>query len=306
MRLFSSAPAFVAVGALAWGCAVYDSNLVPSDDGLTSGGETSSTGGKNSNAEAGSTSSSAGKTTTSGGTLGSEGGDIATSTGGTMPSPGEGGDASNEAGTTQSMGGTLGVSGSGGVPSKAGTGGTATGGTATGGKGGTATGGNGGSGGSAPVVKCADHPISVKTKWIATASSSSLGTGVETDGLYNPPEHMTDGNYSKRWSSGKPQSGDEWIEIDFGATVNLTSLTLNPNNDTGDYPRAYAIRISSKSQDFTVAAKASAVGMPGSTVVTFPAIISGRYVTVRQTGMNVPPDTAWWTVAEVLATCTDP
>jgi len=226
-------------------------------------------------------------------------------TAGTNAQPGEGGEANNEAG--RSMGGTLGTSGSGGATSKAGSGGVANGGSASGGKGGTASGGSGGSGGSSPVgVKCADHVIPAKTKWIATASSESLGTGVETDALYNPAVHMTDGSYTERWSSGKPQSGDEWVEIDFGATVNITSLTLNPNNDTGDYPRAYAVRISSKSQDFTVAAKASAAGMPGSTVVTFPAIISGRYLTVRQTGMDVAPDTAWWTIAEVLATCTDP
>jgi hypothetical protein len=166
-------------------------------------------------------------------------------------------------------------------------------------------GGGGGTGGSAPVVACADQPISEKTTWIATASSFSEGSGVETDGLYNPPSHMTDGKFGERWSSGKPQMGDEWIQIDFGVVVNLSNVTLNVNNDTGDFPRKYAVRVSNKNEDFAAAVRASGDGMPGNLVVSLASPVSGRYLTVRQTGVNEADVTAWWTIAEVLVTCSN-
>jgi hypothetical protein len=129
-----------------------------------------------------------------------------------------------------------------------------------------------------------------------------MGDGTETDGLYNPPSHMLDGSYTERWSSGQAQSGNEWIQLDFGVVSTITEMTLNPGNDAGDYPRSYAVRVSNKANDFAAAIKVSGVGMPGSTFIRFSAPVVGRYVTVRQTGIEGP----WWTVAEWLVGCTDP
>jgi hypothetical protein len=221
-------------------------------------------------------------------------GSVTGGNGGTGALPGDGGAPSDGGGGQSQIGGTAG-SGGGGKDGVGGTGGA-------GGKGGSAgSSGSGGSGGAPPVAKCTDHPIPMKATWIATASSSSLGTGA----LYNPPEQMTDGLYNTRWASGKTQSGDEWIQIDFGVVVNLTMLTLNVNNDTGDYPHTYAVRISNKTGDFAAAIKSSGDGAPGNTVINFPAPITGRYLTVRQTGANTTT-TAWWSIAEVLVSCTDP
>ncbi len=139
--------------------------------------------------------------------------------------------------------------------------------------------------------------------WLATASSESLATGDESDALYNPATHMTDGSFVERWSSGKTQSGDEWIQIDFGAPVSLTSFTLNVNTDPGDYPRKYELRVSNKAQDFAAPVRSSGDGMPGNTTMSF-SRITGRYLTVRQTGVNAE-NAAWWTVAEVFASCVD-
>jgi F5/8 type C domain len=302
MRPISSSPAFVAAGALAWGCAIYDSSLVPSNDSLVGTGDAPSTAGRSGNTnESGSSSSTAGKTAT---TTGGKSGDAGSATSGTsaIPEGGEGGDAPIVNGGSGGSGGT-GTGGGGiGGASKGGSGGTG-GKAGSGGAAGSA--GSGGSGGSAPVAKCADHPIPLKTTWVATASTSSVGNGMESDGLYNPPIHLTDGLLNERWSSGQSQSGDEWIQIDFGVVVNITQLTLNVNQDTGDYPRAYAVRVSNTSQDFAVAVKSSGAGALGNTVITWPSLITGRYLTVRQTGVDVDPDTAWWTVAEVLVGCTD-
>ena len=290
MRFVSPASGFVAIAALAWGCTVYDSGLVPSNSELTDGGGNTSSGGSQSGSastSAGTFTNTAGKST-SGGMVGAAGeGSIPTA--GTGVTPAEGG-ADNEGG--DSSGGTGVVAGTGGAGGSGG----------AGGKGGAS--GAGGSGGSPPVAKCADHPISVKTKWVATASIESLGNGMETDTLYNPAIHMTDGNYGERWASGKTQSGDEWIQIDFGQVVNLTTLTLNVANDTGDYPRAYAVRLTAAvDPTFKATPIASDMGAPGNTVVTFP-MATGRYLTVRQTGVNTE-NTAWWSIAEVLAVCAD-
>lgn len=291
MRLFSSSPVLGAAGLLAWGCTVYDSELLPSNGELTGNGAESGSGHSGSST-GGNQASSAGAGSNTGGTFSNNtSGD--TATGGADAAP-EGG-AGNEGGEPSVvMGGTGGSVAGGG---KAGTGGSA------GGKAGAAgSSGSGGTGGGTSVVGCADHPVPVdKTTWKATASSSSVGTGVETDGLYNPPEHMLDGSFSERWSSGKAQSGDEWIQIDFGVVVTLTDLTLNPGNDAGDYPRSYAVRISNKSEDFAAAVKASGTGMTGTTFVHFSTPVTGRYLTVRQTGLTGP----WWTIAEVLVGCTD-
>jgi hypothetical protein len=219
------------------------------------------------------------------------------------PEGGDGGEAPTGSSGTGGSGGTGG--------SKVGAGGTAgtTGGGGKGGTGGTAGTSGGGSGGSAPVAKCADHPITLKSTWVPTAFMSSLGSGMESDGLYNPPAHMTDGLSGERWSSGKSQTGvNEWIQIDFGAAVSITQLTLQVSSgDSADFPRAYAVRLSDTAAGaLTAAVRASGAGVPGSTVINWPAPIPGRYLAVSQTGMDVAPDTSWWTIGEVLVSCTDP
>jgi hypothetical protein len=249
------------------------------------GGAGAAGGAKNS---AGSGSMVAGKSATAGSAPSNEGGAGTMTMGGSDSMPEEGGQG-NEAGEN--------AAGSAGAPGGAQNGGS--GGATTAG-----TSGSGGTGGATPVL-CADHPLSAKATWIATASASSVGDGTEADGLYNPPEHLTDGKFNERWSSGKPQLGDEWIEIDFGVQVTLSNITLNVGNDTGDYPRAYAVRVSNKVQDFMAPVRAMDDGMPGNTVISLPAPVTGRYLLVRQTGMNEAMVSAWWTIAEVLVTCQD-
>jgi hypothetical protein len=53
--------------------------------------------------------------------------------------------------------------------------------------------------------------------------------------------------------------------------------------------------------DFESTVRVSGEGMPGNTVMNFP-MVTGRYVTVRQTAMNLET-TSWWTIAEVFAVC---
>lgn len=276
MRFLTPASRFFILGALGWSCVVYDSDLVTSAGGLSGAGNNSSEGG-------GGGASGGGQAKTGTGAAGS-------STAGTVSSSaGEGGDTGAAGAGAQPAGGEGdGEGGEGGEP--AGSGGSA---------GGTA--GAGGSGGGATVAKCGDHPLTPKSSWIATASHSS--TSATEPGLENPPSQLIDGMPGKRWSSGKRQAGDEWIQIDFGAVSSITQVTLALGTNSNDYPRAYAIRLSSTDQDFNGPVKASGSGMPGSDVlVTFGSPISGRYLLVRQTGVA---DSGWWSIGEVYVSCSD-
>jgi hypothetical protein len=174
--------------------------------------------------------------------------------------------------------------------------------------GGQETAGNssGGSGGEGGLVvrgpRCSDYPLTPKPTWIASASEFSLGSGVARDVQYNPPAQMIDGNFTTRWSTGKAQFGNEWVEIDFGSVVAVTDVTLNVNTDVTDYPRAYVFRLSGNSHDEGAPSLAAGSGAPGNLVVHFANVQTGRYLFVRQTAAEFP-ETRWWSIAEILVTC---
>lgn len=208
----------------------------------------------------------------------------------------------NGAGTA----GSGGVGGAGGSAGSAGNGGTggnggASAGAGGGGKGGSGgaagsggNGGNGGSGGGPAQPKCSDHPLTAKTKWVVTASSS--------DGLA-PPAQAVDGDLGTRWSTGKSQAGGEWLQIDFGAVVSLSQVTLALGSSKDDYPRQYATRFSNSSQNTGAPVLASGMGAASTdTVMNFPKGSSGRYVLITQSGAV---QGLWWSVAEILAQCAD-
>ena len=57
------------------------------------------------------------------------------------------------------------------------------------------------------------------------------------------PANLLDGKIT-RWSTGKAQSGDEWLQLDFGATVTINHVNLQQGDDTNDYPRTYSVIVS--------------------------------------------------------------
>jgi F5/8 type C domain len=290
MRLPASTAGFAALGMLAWGCSVYTSGLLPSSDELKGDGASSSGGTAGASSASGSGSgakpSTAGMSSNPGGTFGSGGTDVI---------PSDGGDGGESPPATGGMAGaSAGASGGGGVAGSGGKGGA--GGTAGGG-------GTAGTGGTAPGVLCTAHPISMKSSWIPTASSSSPGNGTEADPLYNPPSHMLDGLTGERWSTGNPQGGAEWIQIDFGAIVNIKQITLQVfGKDVDDYPRSWAVRFTAAEDNkFASPILASGDGASGITTITLPTVATGQFLTIRQTGVG----DKWWTIAELLVTCVD-
>jgi F5/8 type C domain len=232
---------------------------------------------------------------------GGSGGAVAGASGGMLPVGGSGGRATGGGGSggVSGSGGQAGaggsVAGASGGGGQGGAGGTAgAGGSASGGMGGKASGGSGGAGGSGSTPTCAKNPITAKTKWLVTASSS--------DGP-SPPAQACDNMLTTRWTTGKEQAGGEWLQLDFGAVVKLSKLTLVLGTSVNDYPRKYATRFSNTPMNNVAPALVSGMGAASTdTVMTFPAGSSGRYVLINQSG--VAP-ALWWSVAEIQAECAD-
>jgi endo-1,3(4)-beta-glucanase len=110
-------------------------------------------------------------------------------------------------------------------------------------------------------------------------------------------------NLPARWTSGKPQAGDEWLQIDFGAVVNVRRINLQQGSDNAnDYPRSYAVYMSNTALDSSGPVRASGTGTSGvTTTILLPSIASGRYLLIKQLGTSL----SWWSVEELEVTCLD-
>lgn len=187
-------------------------------------------------------------------------------------------------GGTFASGGTLGQAGS-----SAGAGGGGAGGAGGSGSAGKANGGAAGTGGSGSSAACNGVKVPAKSSWKATALRAAAG---------DPPERAIDGDNATRFSTGAAQAGDEWLQIDFGASVTLNEVRMLTAND--DYFRHYQLRLSDKSQDFGAAILKEGDGMTGTVMVSLPQTHKGRYLSIRQTGKVMP---AWWSLFEVDVDC---
>jgi hypothetical protein len=140
---------------------------------------------------------------------------------------------------------------------------------------------------------CSDHPITAMASWSPSVSSHSAGSAAS---------NLTD-NSVTRWTSGKPQAGDEWLQIDFGAVVNLRRINLQQGTDSAnDYPRSYAVYLSNTPLDSSGTARATGSGTSGvTTTIILPSVASGRYLYIKQLGTSL----SWWSVEELEVTCSD-
>lgn len=141
---------------------------------------------------------------------------------------------------------------------------------------------------------CRERPITAKSTWVATASSQAS---------QNPASNLID-NSAYRWSTGKPQSGNEWLQIDFGQSVYLRRINLQQgaNMDSNDYPRMYSVYVSDIANDLHGDALASGVGSAGvTTTIELAKPSLGRYLLITQLGSSV----SWWSVDELEASCFD-
>lgn len=298
-------------------CAVYEDQLPlggnPSKDGPATGGSEANQAGSASSA--GNTNQASGGGGVANGSGGVSGGTAGTfGTGGSGVVSGSAGDSAEGGDGAGGAGPDLPVGGKGGAPGASGSGGSGgggkagaggggaggTGGTAGAGGGGSSGGGNAGSGGNAgtgggpTVPKCSDHPLGARSGWTATASHSDTKNS-------DLPANLLD-NAITRWSTGKAQSGDEWLQLDFGASVTINHVNLQQGDDTNDYPRTYAVIVSDTAKNLAGAAQVTGSGKSGvSTAILLPALATGRYLLIKQTGSSL----SWWSAEEIEVSCSD-
>jgi hypothetical protein len=106
---------------------------------------------------------------------------------------------------------------------------------------------------------------------------------------------MFDGTSTTRWSTGRPQttSPPEWVEIDMGASQPFSRVILQNYLSCDDYPRAYALQVSTDNTNWTPLAAAS--GSTPVTAIAFPST-TARYIKLTQTGMT---PVFYWSIDEL-------
>jgi len=121
-----------------------------------------------------------------------------------------------------------------------------------------------------------------RANWVATALRTNPGDVVTS---------AFDGNPATRWSSGtQPQFGDEWFQIDMGASFSITQLSLATNG--GDHPSAYELDLSTDKLTFTPVARGLGAD---TTTIGFPRQMA-RYILIKQIGSGYDH---WWSINEL-------
>ena len=295
---------FIALSLAGFSCAVYDGGLLGPNDGFAGAAGEAAAGTPSEPGGAAGALSNAGGAKTEAGSGGVLGGGASgeAALAGAAGDAGDGGEGSVAGAANGGHSGANAAGGTSGAPMFGGSGGTteiagsagALG--ASGADAGSTSGASGsaGTGGSASVALCSDHPLVPKASWVPSASHQSTTPP-------NPPSKLTD-NTATRWSSGKPQSGDEWVQIDFGAQVALRGINLQQGVDGNDYPRGYVVIVSNTAKDLTGTVRASGIGTSGvTTTIALPKVVFGRYLLIKQLEKSL----SWWSVAELEVNCTD-
>jgi glucosylceramidase len=107
--------------------------------------------------------------------------------------------------------------------------------------------------------------------------------------------HAIDDDASTRYSSGASQTPGQYLQVDLGRATRLTRFVVDTGASTGDYPRGYAITVSTNGTTWTTAV-AAGIGAGQLTTVA----LSGapvRYVRITLTAASG----SWWSVADVRA-----
>jgi hypothetical protein len=152
----------------------------------------------------------------------------------------------------------------------------------------------GGDGGAPALAHCSELPISARSAWDMSTSHPVANAG---------PERLLD-NKATRWTTGKAQSGDEWLKVDFGKVVRLNQINLQQGPDNAnDYPRGYQVYVSNLEQAEGDVVRASGSGESGvTTTIKLASFADGRYLLIKQTGASL----SWWSAMELEVSCIDP
>jgi len=128
----------------------------------------------------------------------------------------------------------------------------------------------------------------LQTGWSASASPAPM----DTNNWRDVPRQAIDRTITTRWSTGRPQSSGQWLQVDMRARKAFNQVVLDAGHSTGDYPRRYQIYVSNDGHTW---GKPVAAGSPRTQATS--AIFAtqfARYIRVVNTGSAAN----WWSVAE--------
>jgi glucosylceramidase len=104
-----------------------------------------------------------------------------------------------------------------------------------------------------------------------------------------------DGDASTRYSTGIGQAPGQYLQVDFGTTIDARRVVIDTGTSTGDYPRGYTITTSTDGMNWTTAVASgqgtgqfTAVGLSGAPI---------RFMRITLTASSG----SWWSVADVRA-----
>ena len=145
---------------------------------------------------------------------------------------------------------------------------------------GAAEGGTEATAGAGGVAACAALPLPPRETW--TASASDFGDEAAAV-LDQEPEAQT------TWSSGAPQSGDEWLQVDLGAVAAVGFVLIS----SYEAPAVLELDVSGDGAVW--------VRMPRESSNAWTVELAARYLRILQTGEAPGP----WTVWDVEVSCGD-
>jgi mono/diheme cytochrome c family protein len=136
----------------------------------------------------------------------------------------------------------------------------------------------------AELAKLYPQPLTNRTSWKLTASHAEKELG-----------RAIDGDITTRWDTHKPQSPEMWLQIALPEETEITGLILDTGRSGGDYPRGYAIDLSS---DGTTWGKPvlQGNGSSGMTDYTFANAAKAKFIRIRQTGSTTG---TFWSIHEL-------
>ena len=120
-------------------------------------------------------------------------------------------------------------------------------------------------------LEALDPPRLVNRKsWKLSASN---GTGEVNNAI--------DGKGASRWSSGRPQRGGEWFQIELPKVSKISELILDAGSSTDDYPRGYEVRVMVSGEWSKVLARGA--GKSPVTMIGLP-LVEAKILRITQTG----------------------
>jgi hypothetical protein len=108
----------------------------------------------------------------------------------------------------------------------------------------------------------------------------------------DPLTNMLDGRDDTRWGSGEGQDDDMSVTVDLRSQQELTEISLDVGESTGDYVRSYLVQVSADGARWRSVARGP--GRTGEMVIALPET-TARYVRISST----TDSGSWWSIAEL-------